>query len=212
MNKTPHAVVRKPALAALTLAATVASPALAQAPAPAAPAPDLNASMRHHTLLGSKVAVKGALAGPAGQRIVVQRSKGHGWRTVARTSTRGGGKFKTRFKPRRLGRMKIRVLGPNGAKDSSKITVYRKAVASWYGPGFYGRHLACGGRMSRSKVGVANKRLPCGTKVRLRYKGRTVTAPVIDRGPYVGGREYDLTAATKRRLRFGSTGTVWSSK
>jgi len=48
--------------------------------------------------------------------------------------------------------------------------------------------------------------------VRLRYHGRSITAPVIDRGPYVGGRVYDLTAATKNRLRFGSTGTVWSSK
>jgi len=36
--------------------------------------------------------------------------------------------------------------------------------------------------------------------------------PVIDRGPYAGGREWDLTAATKRRLGFPSTGTVWSTK
>jgi rare lipoprotein A len=35
---------------------------------------------------------------------------------------------------------------------------------------------------------------------------------VIDRGPYVGAREWDLTAATKRRLRFGSTGTVWATR
>jgi rare lipoprotein A len=212
MNTTPHAVVRKPALAALTLAATAATPALAQAPAPAAPAPALNASMRQHTLIGSKVKVKGALAAPAGQRVVVQRSKGHGWRTVARTTTGGGGRFVTRFTPRRLGRMKIRVVGPGGSKDQSKITVYRKAAASWYGPGFYGRPLACGGTMSPSRIGVANKTLPCGTRVRLHYRGRTVNAPVVDRGPYVGGREYDLTAATKRRLGFGSTGTVWSSK
>jgi rare lipoprotein A len=212
MNTTPHAVVRKPALAALTLAATVATPALAQAPAPAAPAPALNASMRHHTLIGSKVKVKGRLAAPAGQRLVVQRSKGHGWRTVARTTTRGDGRFATRFTPRRLGRMKVRVLGPAGSKDQSKITVYRKAAASWYGPGLYGRPLACGGTMSASKIGVANKTLPCGTRVRLHYHGRTVNARVIDRGPYVGGRVYDLTAATKRKLGFGSTGMVWSSK
>jgi rare lipoprotein A len=212
MSTTPHAVVRKPALAALTIAATVATPALAQAPAPSAPAPALDATMRHHTLIGSGVKVKGALAGPTGQPIVVQRSKSHGWRTVARTRTGDGGRFATRFTPRRLGRMKIRVLGPSGAKDQSKITVYRKAAASWYGPGFYGRHLACGGTMSPSRIGVANKTLPCGTRVRLHYNGRTVTAPVIDRGPYAGGRVYDLTAATKNRLRFGSTGTVWSSK
>jgi rare lipoprotein A (peptidoglycan hydrolase) len=212
VNTTPHAVVRNPALAALTIAASVATPALAQAPAPAAPAPALSASMRQHTLIGSKVKVRGTLAAPAGQRIVVQQSKGHGWRTVARTTTRSGGRFVTRFTPRRLGRMKVRVLGPSGSKDQSKITVYREAAASWYGPGFYGRHLACGGTMSPSRIGVANKTLPCGTKVSLRYHGRTVTAPVIDRGPYVGGRVYDLTAATKNRLRFAGTGTVWSSR
>ena len=48
-------------------------------------------------------------------------------------------------------------------------------------------------------------------RVALYYHGHTVTAPVIDRGPYVAGREYDLTGATKARLHFGSTGTVWSS-
>jgi rare lipoprotein A (peptidoglycan hydrolase) len=212
MNTTPHAVVRKPALAALTIAATVATPALAQAPTPAAPAPDLNASMRQHTLIGSNVKIKGTLAGSDGQPIVVQTSKGKGWRTVARTKTANGGRFVTRFAPRNLGRTKVRVLGPAGSKDQSKVTVYRKAAASWYGPGFYGRPLACGGTMSPSRIGVANKTLPCGTKVRIHYRGRTVTAPVIDRGPYAGGRDYDLTAATKNRLHFGSTGTVWSSK
>ena len=212
MTTTPYAVVRKPALAALTIAATATTPALAQAPAPAAPAPSLNASMTHHTLIGSRVKVKGTLAGPGGQRVTVQRSKGHGWRTVARDTTGARGRFSTSFTPHQLGRMKIRVLGPNGAHDGAKITVYRKAAASWYGPGFYGRHLACGGTMSASQIGVANKTLPCGTKVRLRYHGRSVTAPVIDRGPYVGGRVYDLTAATKNRLHFGGTGMVWSSK
>jgi rare lipoprotein A len=31
---------------------------------------------------------------------------------------------------------------------------------------------------------------------------------VIDRGPYVGAREYDLTAATARRLRFNGHGPI----
>ena len=39
--------------------------------------------------------------------------------------------------------------------------------------------------------------LPCGTMVTLRYGGRTITVPVIDRGPYVAGRDYDLTYATQ---------------
>src|SRR4051812_44608736 len=41
------------------------------------------------------------------------------------------------------------------------------AVASWYGPGLYGGHLACGGTLTPQTAGVANKTLGCGTKVRL---------------------------------------------
>jgi rare lipoprotein A len=90
--------------------------------------------------------------------------------------------------------------------------VYRHAYASWYGPGFFGGHLACGGRLTPGTLGVANKRLPCGTKITLRYHGRSVRVPVIDRGPYVGGREYDLTAATKQRLGFRGHGYVLTTR
>ena len=55
-------------------------------------------------------------------------------------------------------------------------------------------------------MGVANKTLPCGTLVTLRYDGRTVRVPVVDRGPYVAGREFDLTEATKQALGFGGVG------
>ena len=85
--------------------------------------------------------------------------------------------------------------------SARRITVFRRAVASYYGPGLYGGALACGGSLSPGTMGVAHKTLPCGTKVTLRYHGRSVTVRVIDRGPYVAGRDYDLTAATKQRLR-----------
>ena len=88
---------------------------------------------------------------------------------------------------------------------------YRAGHASWYGPGLYGNTLGCGGTLTPSTVGVAHKSLPCGTKVTFRYRGRSVTARVIDRGPYIAGREWDLTEALKRKLRFGSTGTVWTT-
>jgi len=74
---------------------------------------------------------------------------------------------------------------------------FRPAVVSWYGPGFFGGTLACGGTMTPSTMGVASKTLPCGTMVTIRNAGHTVRVPVVDRGPYVGGREFDLTAATK---------------
>ena len=71
--------------------------------------------------------------------------------------------------------------------------------------------MACGGELTSSTLGVANKTLPCGTLVTLHYGGRTIRVPVIDRGPYVAGREFDLTEATKRALGFGDTGDVWST-
>ena len=67
---------------------------------------------------------------------------------------------------------------------------------SWYGPGFYGNGGACGmipGGLTKDTVGVAHRTLPCGTKVTFRYNGRTVTTRVIDRGPYVAGRTWDMT-------------------
>ena len=66
---------------------------------------------------------------------------------------------------------------------------------SWYGPGFYGKRTACGLAMTETLIGVAHRTLPCGTKITFRNpaNGRTVTAPVVDRGPYVTGRQWDLT-------------------
>jgi hypothetical protein len=68
---------------------------------------------------------------------------------------------------------------------------------SWYGPGFWGANGACGmfgaNGFDENDVGVAHRTLPCGTKVTFRYNGRTVTARVVDRGPYVDGRTWDMT-------------------
>lgn len=69
---------------------------------------------------------------------------------------------------------------------------------SWYGPGFYGQRTACGEILTQTLLGVANRTLPCGTLVEFRNprNGRVITVPVVDRGPYVAGREWDLTGAT----------------
>ncbi|HEY0605183.1 MAG TPA: peptidoglycan DD-metalloendopeptidase family protein, partial [Herpetosiphonaceae bacterium] len=82
---------------------------------------------------------------------------------------------------------------------------WRKANASSYGPGLWGNRTACGQTLTRSLVGVANKSMPCGT--RLQFKGKNgviVTAKVVDRGPYVGDREFDLTEATVRKMGYAS--------
>jgi rare lipoprotein A (peptidoglycan hydrolase) len=90
--------------------------------------------------------------------------------------------------------------------QQARTADYRTTKATWYGPGLYGNRLACGGRLTHRTLGVAHKRLPCGTQVALRFRGRTVVVPVIDRGPYARGVSYDLTEATARKL--GMTQTV----
>ncbi|MBA2314023.1 MAG: hypothetical protein H0V87_01440 [Chloroflexi bacterium] len=81
---------------------------------------------------------------------------------------------------------------------------------SWYGPGFYGNRTACGQTYSTSIMGVAHKSLPCGTLVTFRNpaNGAVVTVPVIDRGPYVAGRNWDLSAATCTALSHCYTGPI----
>jgi rare lipoprotein A len=84
----------------------------------------------------------------------------------------------------------------------------RTAGASWYGPGLYGNHTACGQTLRANTLGVAHKTLPCGTTVKFVYRGQTLITQVIDRGPYVKGRAWDLTAAASEALGFEGVGLV----
>lgn len=81
---------------------------------------------------------------------------------------------------------------------------------SWYGPGFYGRRTACGYALTTTLIGVAHRTLPCGTLIEFRNPatGRTVTMPVVDRGPYVSGRSWDLTGGACRALGHCYTGAL----
>jgi rare lipoprotein A len=182
---------------------------------------DTDLRAQRHVRRGALVSFSGRLAGGnSGETVVVERrGRGGGWRTVARTTTRSGGRFTASWRPSETGRFRVRArpLGEalaarGGLTDVEGVNVYRPGHASWYGPGLYGNRTACGRTIRPSTLGVAHKRLPCGTRVTFRYGSRTVTVPVIDRGPFVGGREWDLTAATKRALAFPSTGIVWSTR
>ena len=79
---------------------------------------------------------------------------------------------------------------------------------SWFGPGLYGNGTACGKTLTKTLVGVAHRTLPCGTKVTFRYKGVTLTVPVVDRGPFVAGRTWDLTHGACAILRHCFTGSI----
>jgi rare lipoprotein A len=173
---------------------------------------------RRHVLGSRPVRVRGRLLPRlAGRPVRLQVRTRGGWKTVDKTRTRRGGAFRASFKPRRAGvyRLRARFAGDAAAAAASRklkrIYVYRPSQASWYGPGLFGNATACGGSLSAGRLGVANKYLPCGTRVTFRYRGRSVTVPVIDRGPFSSGREWDLTAATKQRLRFGDVGVVWAT-
>ncbi len=87
-------------------------------------------------------------------------------------------------------------------------TVYRPSRATEYGPGFYGHKTACGQRLSRGTIGVANRTLRCGESVAVYYRGRTLVVPVIDRGPYANGADWDLTVATGKALGIEGTAQI----
>jgi rare lipoprotein A len=74
------------------------------------------------------------------------------------------------------------------------------ALAGSSGPAAFGRRTACGGVIRPDTVGVSHPTLPCGARVFITYHGQTVLAQVVDRGPYVPGRQFDLTDALARRL------------
>jgi Putative peptidoglycan binding domain/Lytic transglycolase len=94
----------------------------------------------------------------------------------------------------------------------SLVRTMPKRKATWYGPGFFGHKTACGKSLRRKTLGVAHKRLPCGTKVVVRYKGNYVRTKVIDRGPYAFRAKWDLTQKTARTLGFEVTDKVRVAK
>ena len=219
-------------LGAITTMAAVGT-AAAQAPAPASTAPasspvfaasaaKAKSSLRvSRTRLNVRAGRSATVAGSlkparAGRVVTLERRAGRGWKTISKARTTASGRFSLRYRtPRRAEMMTVRVRfsGDRTAlpvrRSVGRLSAFRPALASWYGPGLYGNALGCGGRLSPGTIGVAHKSLPCGTKLTLRKGSRIVRARVIDRGPYVGAREFDLTQATKYRLGFGSTGTVW---
>lgn len=164
--------------------------------------------------VGDKVKIRGrVLPGGTRRKLTVQVGK-----EKIKSKTRRNGTFSAKWKAKKVGSRTIRVrAGANkvatGSGDKAgKVTVFRPAHASYYGPGLYGNGVACGGTLKPSTIGVAHKTMPCGTKVTIRYKGKQAKAKVIDRGPYIAGREFDLTEALRNKLGFGGVGTIWVNK
>ncbi len=172
--------------------------------APAAAQTDVT-KKRLQVRAGQSAVVVGTAPGSVASLQIRRRGA---WRTIDRDRTTATGRYVLRARFRRTLTAPARLVAGGEARRLGRLSVYRLASASWYGPGLYGNHLGCGGRLAPGRVGVAHKSLPCGSKVTLRHRGRTLRVRVIDRGPYVGGREYDLTEATARKLRFRGHGAI----
>jgi len=177
----------------------------------------ISVSSTHLNVLeGDAATVTGTLRPGVGGRVVMLQALGsRGWSTVTRARTRARGRFELQLPhpPHRIRAgtrsLRGRCIRARFTQAAGWLNTFHLAAASWYGGG---GSMACGGSLTSATLGVANKTLPCGTLVTLRYGGRSVRVPVVDRGPYVAGREFDLTEATKQALGFGDTGDVWSTR
>ena len=194
--------------------------------APATTAQDPRIGVRERKLdvpAGARTAVRGrVLAGEErvqGLLVSLQVKRDGRWKPIDRDRTTRRGRYVLRERVTRTGAalLRVRVAAVPGVVQAEtrrvgRLRVYRRAYASWYGPGLYGNRTACGQTLGYGMMGVAHKSLSCGAKVTFKKGGREVTVRVIDRGPYVGGREYDLTAATAQRLGFGGHGSILATR
>jgi rare lipoprotein A len=197
------------AVTAGALSLTMAAPAAAQTEATTT----VVGKKRLDVRAGERVHVAGVARPVApGRRASLQIRRGRGWRTVDSDRTAVTGRYVLRGRIHRAMSRPARLKIGRFRRPLGRVNVYRWAHASWYGPGLYGNRLGCGGTLTYGKVGVAHKTLPCGSNLMLRHRGRTLRVRVIDRGPYVGGREYDLTEATARKLRFRGHGPILTTR
>ena len=183
-----------------------------------AESPQVTVATRAGTMLRRLARFSGtATPDQAGRTVTIERfdDATQAWGAVATATIAADGTYVARWRTDRAGEHRVRaVIAADGeavaasATPELAITVHRSALATWFGPGFYGRRTACGQRMSRSLLGVAHKRMRCGTQVAVLYKGRRITVPVVDRGPFRRGTDWDLTAATAQALGFEHTDRV----
>jgi rare lipoprotein A len=167
-------------------------------------------------ITGKLTTARGEVDAP-GATVLLQRLDGSaGWATVATATAAADGSWTATWRPSGVGRQQLRAVvegQDEGARTASaasvaSVIVHRRATATWYGPGFYGRRTACGKRLTRRTLGVAHRTLPCGAKVSILYAGKRIEVPVIDRGPFANGASWDLTAATAERLGLTQTAVI----
>jgi rare lipoprotein A len=170
-------------------------------------------------LLREQLRFTGAVSPSAvGQTIEIERLGRETkwlWAPTVHATVAANGSFTAVWQTNHIGRFSIRAViaaptssQPAAAAPTVTVTVYRPSIATWYGPGMYGRTTACGEVLKPTTLGTANRTLKCGTPVAIYYGGRTMVVPVIDRGPYANGADWDLTEATARALQTGGVTTI----
>jgi len=178
--------------------------------------PNFLLTTSHSAFVGSPLQIRGFAADAAGQTVVIQSHVATGgWVPVVTAGADPKGNFATTWYPPTFGQYELRA-ALNGAQaadtttasTSRSVRVYKRARASWYGPGFFGKRTACGKKLNRATTGVAHRTLACGTEVAIRYAGRSIVVPVIDRGPFSRGVSWDLTYATAKKLGMKVTSRV----
>ena len=83
------------------------------------------------------------------------------------------------------------------------------AVASWYGPQFHGRPTSSGEIFNMYAMTCAHKEYPFGTRVQVTniLNNRSAECIVNDRGPFVEGRDIDLSYAMAKEVELIGIGT-----
>lgn len=86
----------------------------------------------------------------------------------------------------------------------------RIGMASWYGVDFHGRDTANGEVYDRQTLSAAHTTLPIPSYARVTNleNGRSVVVRVNDRGPYIGGREIDLSERAADMLGYKGRGVA----
>ena len=193
-------------------------------PPPGGASPQMTVDAPRSAFVGRRVRVGGKSRRVRRKVVRIEGRRAQGaWIVLTRVRADRKGAFSGTWKPTRTGQWELRAqvgaatAGGNGGTSvpietdaqgsgvSTSLTVYESSIATWYGPGFFGKQTACGMELTESTVGVAHRELPCGTQVQIALGDRVILVPVIDRGPFANGADWDLTQAAAQQL--GMTGT-----